>query len=170
MPYSSPEGKPWVCERICALHPASVLDIGAGAGTYATLLRPQLPGCTFTAIEVYAPYVDRFGLRDLYSALVIGDVRFFNNLPLADVIILGDVLEHLQFDEALDLWDRARAAAHKAVFLSLPIVDYPQGECEGNDHEAHLHTWSHDLVMTSLRGIVDHATYREIGVYQAEPA
>ena len=38
MPISSPEGKDWTRRKITDLAPASVLDVGAGAGTYAKLL------------------------------------------------------------------------------------------------------------------------------------
>lgn len=170
MPYSSDEGKAWLVERIAALEPSSVLDIGPGAGTYATLLRPRLPTARFHGIEVHAPYIARFGLDRLYDEITVADIRSLNDFPLADVVILGDVLEHLRFDEAQDAWFRARGAARLGVFLSLPIVDYPQGECEGNAHEAHLETWSHERVLAGLGGIVAFETYSEIGVYQACPA
>lgn len=60
-------------------------------------------------------------------------------LPEADVAILGDVAEHLSADEAQRLWQRAGATARKAVYLSIPIVHYPQGEIEGNPTSI---TWS----------------------------
>lgn len=170
MPYSSPEGKDWLKARIVALAPSSILDVGAGSGTYADLLRPALPGAEFTAIEVHEPYVDRFGLREKYDQVLVDDVRAFNNLPLADVVILGDVLEHVRLTEAYDLWDKARGAAKLAVFLSLPIVSYPQGETEGNVHEAHLQEWSHFMVEDLLPGISASWTGPQIGVYQADPA
>lgn len=167
MPWSSSEGKDWVVQRVRELQPASILDIGPGAGTYAQLLRPVLdPATKFHAIEIHEPYVERFGLRDLYDRIDIGDARTVK-FPRLDVVILGDVLEHLTLSEAEDVWFKARAAAKLAVFLSIPIVPYPQGECEGNPHEAHIETWSHDRVMTELDGIKEFATHSEIGVYRA---
>jgi hypothetical protein len=49
-------------------------------------------------------------------------------MPTADVVVLGDVLEHLTYLDAVALRGRTRAAA----YLSLPIVAYPQGAVEGN--------------------------------------
>lgn len=166
MPRSIDEGKAWMREQIVALQPGSILDVGPGWGTYARLLRPHLPDCTFLGVEIYPPYVQRYSLLDWYDEVIIGDIRQVD-APLVDVVILGDVLEHMSFDDAVTVWTQARHTARRAVFLSLPVVDYPQGAWEGNEHEAHLHIWSHDLVMSTLPGIVDHATYTQIGVYQA---
>lgn len=169
MPRSSGEGKLWTCDRIAVLQPTSVLDIGPGVGTYHDLLHTRLfPQPHWSCIEIFEPYVDKYSLRGKYSTVIVGDART-EPFPTVDVVILGDVLEHLHLDDAIKVWAKARAAARKAVFLSLPIIEYPQGELEGNIHETHLHTWSHQLVLDSLPGIVDHATYREIGVYQANP-
>jgi hypothetical protein len=168
MPYSSSEGKEWMRERIVADAPASVLDVGAGWGTYARLLRSELPAAVLTGLEVHSPYITRFGLAALYDMLIIGDVREIEPIPTADVVVLGDVLEHLTYLDAVALWGRTRAAARVAVYLSLPIVAYPQGAVEGNPHEAHLHTWDHDAVL-ALGGITDFWTGIEIGCYRAAP-
>ena len=49
-------------------------------------------------------------------------------MPTADAVVLGDVLEHLTYLDAVALRGRTRAAA----YLSLLIVAYPQGAVEGN--------------------------------------
>lgn len=168
MPHSSSEGKSWIVDRIVALRPCTILDIGAGAGTYADLLRPHLPHTRFTAVEVFEPYVARFDLRSKYEEILIGDALKVR-LPCADVVILGDVLEHLEHRDALKLWSRARIVAESAVFLSLPIVEYPQGAVGGNEHEAHLHTWSFDAVLSDLVGICASQAGPQIGVFQGLP-
>jgi Methyltransferase domain len=154
MPVSSREGKDWTVDRICAHRPASILDVGVGAGIYEEFLRPVLPDARFVGVEVFEPYLERFDLPSRYDEVLVADVRNLDPLPAVDVVILGDVLEHLVHAEALTLWARARRAARTAVFLSLPIVEYPQGEVDGNQHEAHLHTWSHESVLAELDGIV----------------
>ncbi len=170
MPWSAHEGREWSVERITALKPSTILDIGVGSGTYADLLRPHLPEATFIGVEVHAPYVERFGLRAKYDELRVTDVRFMNNLPVVDVVVLGDVLEHLTHPEALHLWWQARASARLGVHLSLPIIDYPQGACEGNEHEAHLVDWTHGKVMSELDGVTDSWTGTIVGRYQAVPS
>lgn len=169
MPHSADEGKDWTRERVVALNPGSVLDIGPGAGTYAKLLRPHLPGTEMWGIEVFEPYVERYGLNDLYDRVLVTDARTAP-FPTVDVVILGDVLEHMQLTEAVEVWHRALRAARMAVFASLPIIDYPQGALEGNCHETHLVTWDHDMVMATLPGIEEFATYTIVGVYRGSVA
>lgn len=169
MPSSSPAGKQWLRDRIGALRPASVLDIGVGAGTYAGLLRPGLPHAWFVGIEIFEPYLDLYDLTAKYNEVLIGDVREMA-LPAADVVIFGDVLEHVEHDQAVTVWAAGRRAARLAVFCSIPIVEYPQGPSHGNPHEEHLHTWSHEMVLADLPGIVDCEQFGEIGVYRASPA
>lgn len=171
MPVSSLEGKDWTVDRIRAHQPATILDIGVGAGVYEQLLRPVLPSTRFIGVEVFEPYLKRFDLRRRYDEVLLADVMDLDPLPVADVVILGDVLEHLAHPQALILWARARQAARTAVFLSLPIVEYPQGEVDGNPNEAHLHTWSHESVLADLDGIVDWYAPpwpHQVGAYEAK--
>jgi SAM-dependent methyltransferase len=168
MPMSSAEGKEWIRERIAGLaatRPVSVLDIGPGVGTYAKLLA-ELPIERITGIEIYEPYVHTYRLRDYYDEIVLGDAREVE-FPEADVVILGDVAEHMSEDEALLLWKKARAAARLAVYLSIPVVHYPQGEIEGNPHEVHVvEDWDHDKVLATFPGIGESWTGTEVGVYE----
>ncbi len=165
MPISSPEGKDWTRSRITALAPASVLDVGAGAGTYAKLLAGARPP-RLTALEVFEPYVETYGLRDLYDEVLLGDART-TELPAADVVVLGDVAEHMTVEEAQDLWRRAGEAAGRAVYMSIPIVHYPQGELEHNHHEVHVvDDWDHDKVLAAFPGITDFFRGEVVGVYE----
>lgn len=168
MPYSTPEGRPWMLQRLAQVNPDSMLDIGCGSGTYSHLIHNHYPHAALIGIEVWEPYVQRFNLNDLYDELIVGDVREVDPLPNADVVILGDVLEHMTTDDAVKVWDRARMAARKAVYLSIPIVHYPQGECEGNPHEAHVvDDYTHQRILDTFPGITAQWTGREIGVYEA---
>ena len=165
---SSSEGKTWVHDRIARLaadQPISILDIGPGVGTYAKLLH-DLPVERSTAIEIWEPYVHTYRLTEYYDEVVVGDART-TPFPSADVVILGDVAEHMTEVEARALWDKAAHAANRAVFLSIPIVPYPQGHIEGNAHEAHVvDDWNHERVLATFPGIGAHWTGAEVGVYE----
>ncbi len=169
MPLSSAEGKPWTKGRIddlaAQVGPLEVLDIGPGVGTYAKLLAgPSVS--KLTGLEIYEPYVHTYRLRTYYDEIVIGDARE-TDLPTCDVVILGDVAEHMTAEAALDLWERSAAAARRAVYLSIPIVHYPQGEIEGNEHEHHVvDDWDHDKVLAAFPGIGAFWTGTEVGVYE----
>jgi hypothetical protein len=168
MPMSSAEGKEWIKSRVAALAadgPVSVLDIGPGVGTYAKLLA-GLPVTRMTGIEVWEPYVTTYRLREYYDEIIIGDARAVG-LPASDVIILGDVVEHMTRGEAQDLWRRCAVAGRQAVFLSIPVVHYPQQEIEGNPYEIHVEEdWSHELVLESFEGIGAWWSGAEVGAYE----
>ena len=165
MPISSTEGKAWTLDKVRGLAPDSLLDVGAGAGTYARLLAADRPA-RLVALEVFTPYVERYGLHELYDEVLIGDART-TDLPEADVVVLGDVAEHMSVEEAQDLWQRAGVAARRAVFMSIPIVHYPQGELEHNAHEVHVvDDWDHDKVLAAFPGITDSFRGAVVGVYE----
>jgi SAM-dependent methyltransferase len=168
VPQSSAEGKQWIRERVTALAadgPLHVLDIGPGVGTYAKLLRGPAVD-RITGIEVHAPYVETYRLREYYDQVVVADARRAS-FPDCDVVILGDVAEHMTEPEARELWDKASRAARRAVYLSIPVVHYPQGELEGNHHEVHVvDDWDHDKVMAAFPGIGAWEIGSEVGVYE----
>ncbi len=151
--------------KILAKDPKTILDLGAGAGTYARLLRPSLPDAHMTAVEIHAAYVSEHKLWRLYDSVIIGDIRSCD-IPRADIVIVGDVLEHMSRSDALKLWDRARDHAEKAVLLSVPIIEWPQGEMFGNRHERHMETWTHNQAL-QLPGVGDWWTGSSIGCYEA---
>jgi trans-aconitate methyltransferase len=165
VPTSADEGKPWLVNKILSKEPKTVLDLGAGSGTYARLLRPSLPDAHMTAVEIHAAYVSEFRLWRLYDSVIIGDIRTCD-IPDADVVIIGDVLEHMSRADALQLWDRARDHARKSVFLSVPIIEWPQEAMFGNEHERHVETWTHHQAL-ELHGVVDWWTGDSIGCYEA---
>ena len=168
MPMSSAEGKDWTRDRIAGIaaeKPVSVLDIGPGVGTYAKLLR-GLPVSRVVGLEAWEPYVTTYRLHEHYDEVIVGDART-TDLPAADVVILGDVVEHMTRDEGVELWRRCAEAARRAVYLSIPIVHYPQHEIEGNPYEVHVEEdWSHEDVLATFDGIGATWTGTEVGVYE----
>jgi hypothetical protein len=144
MPYSATYGKPWLTQRFLLTEPDKVLDVGAGCGTYALLWRPLRRG-HWTAIEGYAPNVERFGLERVYDRVYTADVQDFAiDVQVGrdlDLIIFGDVLEHMEFTEAQALLLEAREFSRN-VCVSLPIGEHPQGAYGGNEMERHRHSWT----------------------------
>lgn len=148
MPGSSGEGKPWMLAHYLDIAPATVVDIGPGIGTYATLMRPE-HRAHWTGIEIYEPYVEWYDLRSKYDEIVIGDAREVD-LPTADLYVAGDVIEHMPVADAEVLIYRMKAAA-KHLLVSVPIVVYEQGEWGGNIHETHHYHWAHDEMVEALQ-------------------
>ena len=141
MPTSHPESRRWVAERVAELSPDTMLDVGAGAGTYADLLRPYVRH--IEAVEIFRPYLTRFRLHAKYEQVHVGDVRTWQWPRRYGLVVCGDVLEHMAEDEAVDVHRQALDHAD-AVLVVLPIVHWPQDGRDGNQHEAHVSDWDHE--------------------------
>jgi hypothetical protein len=169
MPYSSPEGKDWMRDQIDRAAPMSVLDVGAGCGTYFDLA--ARPHQFWIAVEAWRPYLAQFDLAARYDGVIAGDVRRID-WPDVDLVIFGDVLEHMPRADALVVWEDARKHSRR-LLLSIPVGLYEQGPEGGNPFEAHVATWSHEECL-SLPGVVDHqlvgaiGAHARIGCYLAE--
>jgi hypothetical protein len=122
---------------------SSVVDIGAGMGTYARLLRPVLTIPVWIAVEIWGPYVRKFGLDKLYDDVLIADVRCLDPamIPAGSLALMGDVIEHLRLDQALSALKRLYSAC-KFIIVSVPVGRWPQGEVDGNAYERHVHEWT----------------------------
>lgn len=142
MPTSVREGKDWSAQHILQDKPTTVIDVGAGEGTYSTLLRDKLTNCIWVGIEVYEPYIDQYDLTSKYDIVVLGDVREVEFTD-PDLIIFGDVIEHMPREDAISLLERAKQHA-KNILVSLPIIYAPQGAVNGNEAETHHYHWGFD--------------------------
>jgi Methyltransferase domain len=171
MPASAEEGRDIMQSWIRAKYPRSILDIGAGSGTYAKLWQNVAPRPYLIGVEIWEPYVEGFDLHRLYDQVIIQDVRSwkYKHWPRADVVILGDVLEHMERADAIRVWSLATTVAHKAVYLSIPTVPCPQGEVHGNPHEEHvISDWTHDQVLATFPGISWYWQGSIVGRYEAD--
>lgn len=105
---------------------------------WSQALRPFHEGL-WIGVEVWEPYIERYGLLpDLYDSVVVSDIRDWQMPADVDLIIAGDVLEHLPHAEAIDLVQAWKARPGTALLISTPIHRYEQGALEGNVHETHL--------------------------------
>lgn len=167
MANSHPENKEWIANVITQLPIKTVLDCGAGDGGYERLLRAYKPEVErLDAVEVWEANIEKHELRSRYDNVYHDDIR--KHLDYAyDLVIFGDVLEHMTRREAIDTWEWARSQA-KYVLLSLPIIPFPQDGIEDNPYEVHVTPdWSHEQVMLSFSGIVHYRTFTVVGAYFA---
>jgi hypothetical protein len=116
---------------------ALLLDVGAGQGKYKHLL----PEFTLDACEAWESYVDEWNLRfhyhkvfvcdylDLIQSIAWRELRY-------DVVIMGDVLEHMRcIDAQLAIHLTLQRASE--VIVVVPYL-YPQHAEHGNEYQRHL--------------------------------
>jgi hypothetical protein len=130
-------------------------------------VRDVAPEATLIGVEVWEPYIDEFALRSIYDEIVIVDAREFTDWE-SDLVIFGDVLEHMAEAEAVKLWEAASASTSK-ILMSIPIIHYPQCAEHGNPFEVHVvEDWSHERVLDTFSGITEYECYAVTGAYLAD--
>lgn len=167
MPYSEQDNKQWIMNQIQThVQPKSVLDVGVGAGIYGGLLRVYAPDAVVDGVEIWEPYVEMFGLRNKYKNLYVQDVRKMDKFGY-DLVIMGDVLEHMSEEDAVALWEKVSKQAKWAI-LSVPIIHHPQGIEFGNPYEVHVEEdWNVERVLSSFSHIIDHEVFPITGAFLA---
>ena len=150
MPYSDAEGKGTAAAWYREIQPGTVIDVGAGSGTYAQALREAPWAGRWTAVEAWEPYVTRFALHGLYDAVVVADARrLVGPFYRADLVIAGDVLEHMPRADAVRLLGKVRAHAGNLI-VSVPVLHLDQGAVYGNPYETHVDHWTADQMRAEL--------------------
>jgi len=164
---SHPESRPWSINKILSTNPEVVLDVGAGSGTYHDALKDSGYTGHIDALEIWQPYVNKFGLEKKYRKVYTEDVRMFSDFNY-DVVIFGDILEHMTKEQALSVWDKVSSQANYAL-IAIPIIHYHQGELDGNPYEEHVKDdWSHNEVLSSFTNIIDDWQGEVVGAYWAD--
>lgn len=116
----------WIRENFSA--GTEILDVGACDGIW----RQLLPEYTMDAVEIHGPNADRLhGYRKVFRRDVDGlDYVHY------DLIIFGDVIEHMDVEKAQRVLAYARPRCRDMV-VAVPFL-YPQDAFGGNPWEKHL--------------------------------
>ena len=134
MPYSTPLGKKaikqWIFKHIQT--GSYILDLGCGYGTYADLIGN--PDYIMDAVEVYEPYLEQ--CINKYRSVYCMNLMDFPFLQNYDLIIMGDVLEHLTVEDAQAIIPKLLSHC-KWLLIAVPFK-LPQDSVDGNDYETHL--------------------------------
>jgi hypothetical protein len=135
MPVSIWNGMEDCLAVIVGCRPAAALDAGAGFGLWGCLLRQYLDvwsgrlereqwATRIDAVEMDSARVQPHA-RHLYTDIVIGDVR--EVVPRRavevryDVILFGDVIEHLPKDDGIRLLEQSARLATRLVVVRIPL-------------------------------------------------
>jgi hypothetical protein len=114
---------------------AKILDVGAGIGTYSDHLKPKGYN-NIDAVEVFENYIKDYKLGEKYNKIFNEDITKSQiDLNSYDLIIFGDIIEHVSMEEALKLLNKINPET--SVIVAVPF-NAPQGEHFGNIYETHL--------------------------------
>ena len=137
-----------IMELIIYTQPKSILDIGVGFGKYGFLSREYLElfdgreklwdwKIVIDGIEIFKDYITQLH-KLVYNQIDIGNVT--DILPALDknydLILLIDVIEHLNFEEGEKLIEMCQQHS-KNIIISTPKYFLQQPEMFGNPYEAH---------------------------------
>lgn len=154
MPSSLLTLAPKVCDQVAAVHrelgrPITVLDVGPGFGKYGLLLREYVEGLDrggvferLDAQEAEPRYIERFTWLDsIYDHVFVGDVCAHADIDVGvpyDLVMMLDVLEHIERDEALHLLGRCRGR----VLISTPRDYFQNPDVDVWPTENHRSHWT----------------------------
>ena len=155
-----------VLDAIYKTNPTSVLDIGIGYGKWGFLCREYLESwkdrvfreqwkVRIEGIEIFAPYYERLPwIRQVYDTVHIGDAcSVVDGLCTTyDLVIAGDVLEHIAKEEATELLPKLLKLARKQLIVSLPIGErwLRNKVVADNEAEQHQAAWEVDEVLAAV--------------------
>lgn len=155
MGISSKQGKPetvnWVNKHKDSID--NILDVGAGSGTYYKLLSP-IKSFNWSAIEAWKNYIEQFDLEKMYNVVYNEDVRSFEWKEHYDLVIAGDILEHMSKQEAEDIVQKILDHT-KTLIISIPITHMPQEAINDNPYEFHVKDdWDHQEVLDTWGNLI----------------
>ena len=146
-----------IVEFLNATRPASVLDIGLGNGKIGFIARDLLDvmlgergkfkkedwKTKIDGIEIFPDYIQDHQ-KAIYDEIYIGNAfDVIDTLPNYDIIVLGDVLEHFEKNQAYQFLDKCIAHSNKHLIVCIPLGEkWTQEATYGNPYERHLSFWS----------------------------
>ena len=122
----------------------TVLEIGAGLFEQLRFVSPKI---VRVGVEIFLPYIehrvcDSKCICVHYDALKIDELFVDNSF---DAVMMIDVLEHFERQDALRLLEKVQRIAKKKLFLFVPEGIHPQHKDDrgfGNDYYmSHRSTW-----------------------------
>jgi hypothetical protein len=116
-----------------------ILDIGAGDGKWGYILSKNFEN--IDAIEIFEPYVDRYNLKKYYQKVTVGNFLEVD-FDYYDVIIMGDVFEHVKRSEAYEWLEKIK---NKCGELIIVVPFEYQQEWDGDYENKWGHHFQPDL-------------------------
>jgi tetratricopeptide (TPR) repeat protein len=139
--------------------PSSILDIGIGNGKMGFIARDFLDvmlgqrhkrkdwKIKIDGIEIFSEYIQEHQ-KAIYDSIYTGDAfESIDAIGSYDLIIIGDVLEHLEKRRAWEFLDKCAVHCSNHIILNIPLGEkWTQPAIYGNPYEEHLSFWSYEEI------------------------
>lgn len=123
----------WIAEHVP--ENATILDVGPCDGIWSDFVRAICPDVQMDACEIFAPNIVAHDLVHKYRRVYAQDIATLK-YEHYDLVIFGDVLEHMEVEKAQAVLAYARDHSTDYV-IGIPF-EYEQDEIYGNTWEKHL--------------------------------
>lgn len=136
------------------------LDVGACDGAYWNLLHDLLD---LDAVEIFEPNIENHDLVHKYGVVYNMDIKDLH-YDHYDVVIFGDVIEHMTVEDAQATL--AYAQEHADLVIVAVPYQYHQDAIYGNPWERHIQDdLTHELFMQRYPGFKPQFVYPNYGYY-----
>lgn len=135
------------------MNPRKILDVGVGFGRWGILFREFLEvwgdnniTCKWNRIidgvEIFQDYIRPYHQYFYDTIHICNALDFLKSLDdKYDLINLGDVVEHFEKQDGLELMDLSLKKS-RYTLINIPIgKDWEQGAINGNEYEIHRSFW-----------------------------
>lgn len=115
--------------------PKAILDLGMGVGVYGLEIKRKDNSIAMYGVDGCLKYLTSMHAVTHYDVLILADIQAVVSGTIkveADLIILMDVIEHLEKEKAVSTLNSL-----DGIIMSTPLFWYEQGAVEGNPLEIH---------------------------------
>lgn len=143
----------YLCSILITFRPQSILDIGVGNGKMGYIARDVLDvtlnekyrkedwEIIIDGIEAFESYIQPHQ-RHIYNNIYIGDAYdVIDGLGIYDLVIIGDVLEHLEKEKGWLFLDKCAMHSNSYIILNIPLGETHQEAIYDNEYERHISYW-----------------------------
>lgn len=113
-----------------------ILDVGIGSGVYGKLLKAFYYE-NIDGIDIWPKDINETGLNYIYDNIYIEDILDFE-FDHYDLIIMGDVLEHIPLKESKELLNKFINGKASKLFIQVPYMYENKNAWHGNEKEIHV--------------------------------
>jgi len=175
-----------IISEVLNLHPRNILEIGCGYGKWGYLFREYLEAwrdrinpedwiINIVAIEAWKPFSELPWNKINYNKIIVGkaeeEIDKINGK--FDLVIATDVLEHLDKNNSIKLFNKCLNKSNKCFIVSIPLGKEWMGNkiVYDNPYNSHKCYWEYDeikkynpsklIVVKGVRGDISIAIFKK---------